>query len=308
MPNTAHSQVKFRRGGPTGTTVNVDLRPYLAALLAVDNPFSGQMLCETTNEDHCLTSVKDTAGEARIVYSLPNHIVDYIGIGSHDFQAINGSSTKRIGVIRNHEAEGSGDQLRCFTVQPKASDICKSPAAKALGPPYLIPYLPVVSEDVLNGASNTDGSPLTIIPGSLLVTPDPSTGDYWSFGIQYMTVSGCVQTYFGGTQSRDHVVYVTGVHFAGTVGKQDAIVIDGDSGHSQLYDHIERTFYVLGLGRVREGVAWYNPADGLYDYQDTDHHHYNEVHSDLQTLDTSKFNLQPAQCPQGSAVPLWPSK
>lgn len=294
----------FRPGGPTGSTVSVDLRPYLASVIA-QNANTGNMLCEAYPKgDHCVTSLSDTAGEVRIFYSpLTNHIVDYIAIGSHDFPSVDGSSTKRIGVVRNHEGGGSGDQLRCFTVTATSTDHCQSPATKALGPPYLIPYLPVVSEDVLNGASNSDGSPSEPVPGSLLVTPKASTGNYWGFGIQNMTFPGCVQSYFGGTQSRDHVVYVTGVHFGGTVGKQDAIVIDGDSGHTSNMDHIERTFYVQGLGRVREGIAFYSTHDQIYDNMP----HYNELHSNERTLNPNIFNIYPAQCPQGSAVTLFPS-
>jgi hypothetical protein len=300
-PSVQHSQAPrhFRRGGPTGETISVDLRPYRAALLAIDNPISGMMLCESIHEDHCRTSMKDTAGEAR-EYQSKGGAVNYEAIGSHDYPSINGSSTKRIGDIRNFTGPDSGNVLRCFSLP---NHICMSPAEKALGPPYLIPYLPVVGVDALNDASNSDKSPSGPIAGSMIYTPDPSNGNYWNFGINTMTASGCVQTYYATDPSQGRTVYVKAVPFGGNVGTQDAIVDDGYSGHSTAKDHVERSFYVLGLGLVRFGVAYYDPSDGLYDNSP----HYNQIWNDEQKLDPNDFNIEPAQCPQGSAVPLWPT-
>ena len=127
---------KFKPGGATGSTVSVDLRPYMAAIIAQKNGdnLTGYMLCDirTSKSDHCNTSLTTMANEARLVTSKGGGI-DYIAIGSHDFESINGSSTKRIGVIRNWTGPDSeGDVLRCFSLP---NTICKSPAEKALGPP-----------------------------------------------------------------------------------------------------------------------------------------------------------------------------
>lgn len=309
MPNQAPSKVahEFRHDGPTGTTISVDLRPYWAALIAQMNNgnLTGHMLCQASpSQDKCETTLSDTAGEVRQFYGPhSNVIVNYIAIGSHDYKSIDGSSTKRIGTIRNHEGGTSGDSLRCFTVMASSTNYCASPAAEALGPPYLIPSLPVVSYTVLEEATNDDGSPTEPVPGSLLVTPDASTGNYWNFGIQNMTASGCVQSYAGGSKNREHIVYVKNVPFGGTIGTQDAIVHDGDSGDSSESDLLERTIYVEGLGAVEDGIAHYDPRDGLYDNTP----HYNAAYNNEDPIDSKIINIYPAQCPQGSAVPLWGS-
>lgn len=316
IPSNLHSEAakKFHRGGPTGVTINVDLRPYLAALIAAPlNPPVGKMLCEDIHPDHCLTSMKDDAGEARIIGSSGSG-VDYIAIGKHDFESINGSSTKRIGVIRNFTGPASGNVLRCFSVGGTEPSCTFNPPDKSLGPPYLIPHLPVVGYEALKDASDpmygpAPGSPLQPIAGAMLYTNVNGNG-YLSFGINNFNnpSNNCNQTYAGGDHTKGLIVYVQSVPFGGNIGTQDAIVIDGYSGQSSINDHVERHLYVQGLGRVGFGVGWYNPKDGKYDqYNPTlGHTDYYEDHNMEVTLDDGDFNFQPALCEQGSAVPLWP--
>lgn len=131
-----------------------------------------------------------------------------------------------------------------------------------------------------------------------------SNGDYLDFGINdYNNSSQCAQSYVGTGQVKGLVVYVKNVPFGGNIGTQDAIVDDGYSGQSSSQDHVERAFYVLGYGVVRYGVAFYDPGDGLYDNKP----HYDGIWNEYQMLNPNDFNIEPASCPQGSAVPLWPS-
>ena len=288
---------------PSQHSVAVDLRQYMAAVLAVAKPPSGTMLCGHAAWTECLTSVKDSAGEAEIIYDSSNGVIDYVAISSYAHAPIYGNSSPQyIGVIRNRP--GPGNPTRCFST-PGAG--CASPPNSSFMPegvPYLIPDMPVVKVEALTAASNpADGSPDAPITGSVVTTPDADDDNYWPFGVQEMTGS-CAQGYGGSATSLARVVYVKDVPFGGTLGTRDAVVIDGFSQSASPSTNIlERYFYVRGKGRVREGIGTYDSNDGLYD----DEPHYNVVHNFEQPLDTSKINLGPPECPEGSAIPLWPS-
>lgn len=291
-------------------TISIDLRPYMAAIIAqkTGQNATGQMLCDTrgSKADHCNTSLTTTAGEARLVSSKGGGI-DYIAITSfvHKDQP-SGSSPYYIGVIRNWTGPASGSILRCFST-PNAP--CGSPADSSFmpeGAPYLIPNLPVVGVDALNDATNpSDGSPLKPIAGSMITTLEPSTGNYWNFGINnFNWPTGCAQTSAGTGASQTRIVYVTNVPFGGTIGNSDAIVIDGYSKVTPSSEnHVERAFYVLNVGRVRFGIAFYDPSDGLFDSEP----HYDAIHSNEETINNDYFNWQGEQCNQGSYITLFPS-
>lgn len=312
VPSAKHSSLVNSLGdsGATpATTISVDIRQYMAAIIAQKNgtQLSGEMLCDirTSKSNDCNTSLTDTAGEARL-YGSKGSGIDYVAITSWSHPSLNGdSSPQYIGVIRNWTGPASGNILRCFSTP---HHICASPPDSSFMPeavPYLIPSLPRVGNGALADATNpVDGSPLKPIVGSMVTTPKASTGDYWNFGVHdYNWPYGCTQTYdFEGT-SQVRIVYVNNVHFHGTIGTSDAIVIDGYSGASSSSDHVERAIYVQGLGRVGFGVAFYDPSDGLYDNTP----HYAHTHSNVETIDPNNFNFQGEQCNQGTAITLWPS-
>lgn len=170
------------------------------------------------------------------------------------------------------------------------------------GVPYLISSLPVVSLQTELASENQDGSPKAPIAGSMLTTPTYGINqphpNYEPFTVNNMTAQ-CVQSTAFTTYNQTRVVYVTGVPFGGNVGTQDAIVIDGFAIGPP--DHVERYFYVKGLGRVREGTAYYDSATGYYDQQQRQ----NILHNVLQPLSSAYININGGGCPQGSSLPLF---
>jgi hypothetical protein len=262
----------------TVPSVTVDMRNYMV------QPLNGSMLCQADNQ-LCLTSYLNTTdGEFETIYT--NTI--------HDYVAVTGSNS-RIGVIRSYQ-NGQGLGLRCFS-NPGA--ICSSPP-NSQDVPEAVPLFfttNVVSLQTELASENSDGSPMRPIQGAV----SPSNGQYLQFGINYLDTSTCAQTYFAAQNAFVYGVYVTGVQFGGNVGTQDAMVIDEyeTAGGSTpgIDSHVERYFYVRGLGRVREAAAWYDPNDGLYDAGS----HFNSVRN---MIASNTVTIPPAQCSQGSTTSL----
>lgn len=142
-------------------------------------------------------------------------------------------------------------------------------------------------------AENSDGSPKTTIAGSLLL----SNGTYLTFGVNTMNPTTCAQKYSYAVSAVVYVTYVVAVPFGANVGTHDAVVVDEfEKGPSQSQDHVERYFYVSGLGRVREGSATYDTNTGYYDL--------NRNNFVRNMIEPNTISIPTDQCPQGSTTPL----
>ncbi len=260
------------------------------------------MLCDSYDNraSACLTSFNDGGqyGEAEIAYGMNNGIIDYIGISSGGWQG----SPNYIGVIRN--VPGTRGQLRCFANEFQN---CTAPANTVFMPegvPYLIPNLPVVSLQTELASENSDGSPKAPIAASMVTTYTVGIDNpYYNaqpFGVESMS-GQCSQSLENNQYSETLIVYVKGVPFGGNIGTQDAIMIDG-LGFPR--NHIERFFYVQGLGRVREGTASWDSNTGYYDLSQPVQRQ-NIYHNMVEQLSSSTITLQGVMCPQGSAIPLF---
>jgi len=237
------------------------------------------MLCRSDSL-LCLTSYWNRAnGEFEIIYT--NSIHDYIAVST-------AGPNYTIGVIRS---AASGFGLRCFST-PGIN--CTSPPSNT-DMPEQVPLsfnIPVISLQAELAAENTDGSPKGPIQGSISFT----NGQYVPFGVHQMNPSGCAQTGTGPVQALVRAVYVSGVQFGGNVGTRDAVVIEEYELGATYGNHMERYFYVHGLGRVREGSAVYDTSTGVYDLSRN-----NSVRN---TLRTNTISIPAPQCPRGSAIAL----
>ena len=241
-------------------------------------PLNGSTLCQADNQ-LCLTSYLNNAdGEFEIVYT--NSI--------HDYLSVTGPYS-RIGVIRS-TANGV---LRCFSNQGVS---CSSPPDSQTVPEAVPLFfgLNSVSLQTELASENSDGSPMQPIQGAV----SPSNGQYLQFGVNTMDYSSCAQTYSATVSALVYGVYVSGVQFGGNVGTHDAVVIDEyELGPTASQNHVERYFYVQGLGRVREASATYDINDGLYDASP----HFNSVRN---MIENNTITIPPEECPQGSTTPL----
>ena len=281
-------------------TVNVDVRPYMAAAIGGTETNPGKMLCTTAAPKICRTSVRDggPTGEIKINYET-NGITDYIAISSYNHGTTYGAANY-IGVIRNFTG-GSTGFLRCFSTY---QSMCSAPPNSYYMPegvPWTISALPVVSIQAIDDATDSNGGPSGQIAGTLLITKEGNDGNYYPFGQENMSHS-CVQTpgYSGPLLTKVLIGYVRAFDFGGNIGKNDAIVIDTFAQGPP--NHAERYFYVSGLGRVLEETStqnsqgkWGAPEQHIpWDY--------------LMTAKKAYVNLsQTADCPQGSYLPLWGS-
>jgi hypothetical protein len=280
-------------------TVDVDVRPYMAAAIGGTVQSPGKMLC-ITSTTICRTSVRDggPTGEIKINYET-NGIVDYIAISSYNHGTTYGAANY-IGVVRNFTG-GTTGFLRCFSTY---GSMCSAPPNSYYMPegvPWNINALPVVTTQAIDAATDSNGSPSGQIAGTLLITSDGQDGNYYPFGQMNMTHS-CVQSpgYSGPLLTKVRVAYVRAFDFGGNVGKNDAIVIDTFAQGPP--NHAERYFYVSGLGRVREETSTQN-SQGVWGAPEQ-----NIVWNNLKTANTKYVSLdQTAECPQGSYLPLWGS-
>jgi len=295
-PFTRAATPAHQRARATATTKSVDMRNYMSVPIANANG-TGNMLCSTQSgySSYCLTSFYDgnQYGETKISYGIGNGIIDYIAISSNGWQG----SANYIGVARN--LPGTGGQLRCFA---NVFENCTAPVNTVFMPegvPYLISNLPGVSLQTELASENPDGSPAAPIAGSIITTQTVGYSpykNYQPFGVNSMN-GQCAQSLEFDTYNQTRIVYVTSVPFGGTIGTQDAIVIDGFGIGPP--NHIERYFYVKGLGRVREATA-FQGSDGKYNHQTQ-----NIYHNVEEPLSSKTININGGGCPQGSAVPLY---
>jgi hypothetical protein len=219
--------------------------------------------------------------------------VDYIGIVSDEYNSIGEGDLQYIGVIRNLN---DGTQLRCFAA---TYTNCTAPANSGhipQGVPYLVTALPVVSAATEKATENADGSPNHGIPGALITTPNAGSSpkNYWAFAVNNMTPK-CAQSVAFDTLTQNQIVYVSQYPFGGTVGTQDAVVIDGFAIGPP--NHLERYYYVKGYGRVLETVAYQASGNPNYTIQTQV-----VAHNILEPLSASVININTGGCGQGSAV------
>lgn len=209
------------------------------------------MLCQS-NGQLCLQGHNNSNGEFE--YDYTNGIVDYIAR----------SSQLNYGVVRN-QADGP-NTLRCFS---NANAYCTAPSNTGYFPEGvpLIFDVNVVPLSTELTAENSDGTPRAVVPGAV----DFSNHQDNLFGVVSMDPTTCAQQYEGQVGVHDWVTYVQQVPFGGNVGTQDALVIDeielAYNGTTRVPsgDHIERYFYVKGLGRVREASSGFDTNTGYYD-------------------------------------------
>jgi hypothetical protein len=271
---------------PTATPgIFVDMRDYIT------QPLNSNMLC-TQSQSQCFTSFLNTStGEFETIYDARVGIHDYTGIGPNV-----------IGVIRSRSPQLG---LRCFA---NTSQYCGSPPNSTMVPEAMpVTYgLNIVPASYITAAENADGSP----SGHIFQARSPegsnnTPGTYVPFANNTFTNAGCSQSLGGWTYAETEAVYATAVNFGGTVGVQDAVVIDEyELGPTTSQNHMERYFYVHGYGRVREGSSGYDTANGLYDLGVEGHARDNEVRSVLLPRDYSKIPNSPTECPQGSTVSM----
>jgi len=313
-PLPGYPQAHPNTSGP----ISVDLRGYVAATVGgtPDNPQN--MLCTEKNGNRrtiCITGLREgnPHGEVAFFYDRSYGAVNHVAISSW-YHGGYSYAPYYIGTIRNFTGTGSnGSILRCFSTWLSGATPCTAPANSfymPAGVPYKMNDLPVVGNDAVVDASNSDGSPKQVIAGAFLVTKLVSENNYWAFATQQMSASCAQHSPYGGSfKTRVFIVYAKNVPFGGTpslggIGTLDAVVIDAYSpGYGSSPAHVERTFYVSGLGSVMEGTAEYDNATKVYDL-DTK----NIDHSDETPLLSSVINYNDnpePKCPQGSYLPLW---
>jgi len=316
-PSASSRQLAPYASSATQTT-SVDLRNYLAAVISTASG-SGSMICDPIEDNaagglnpSCLTSFYDgnASGETEIVNG--NGLIDYIAITSETQNPFGEGALQYIGVARNYP--GGNNPLRCFDTATSPNSNCTAPpSGHVFGAPYLIQKIPVVSWATAQATENdadptaTDAYGTKPIPGALITTPSAGDGvgppNYENFGVNNMS-STCAQTHSFNTYSQGQIVYVTGVPFGGSIGTQDAIVLDGYSNDSPSV--LERYYYVKGYGRVRESVS--------YKYSGSTTYGVKQPAGGFQALDRNAYRPYNANiiyangnhggCPQGSAVPI----
>ena len=222
-------------------TAQVDLRNYI-----YQSP-AGTMFCQS-NGQLCTQGFSSDNGE--FIYQYTNGITDYI--------ARSITSPYYIGVMRNIDPNSGG--LRCFS-QPDNSP-CTSPPNSAFPPqsaPMIFNTNVATAQDAID-SENPDGSPRTPIPG---YTQFYNNNQALNFGVYLLDANTCSQSFAGSVSHNVIGVLVSQVNFGGDIGIRDALAIDeyeaGDPGH------MERFYYVAGLGRVRDGAAYYDSVTGVYD-------------------------------------------
>lgn len=300
---------------PLATTMDLDVRAYMAATIGGDGSNPQQMLCTEDASGHvthvCVMGVRDKpSGEVAIYYDTSSGIVDHIGVTTWLHGHPSGpNSQEYIGVIRNYT--GNHGYLRCFATWLSGPQLCNSLPNEFYMPegvPFHFTNLPVLDASAVTDASNPDGSPSKPIAGALLITDLSSEGNYYSFAQQRQTGSSCGQYDGNGPyQTKVFAAYVKNIKFGGTpslggIQTQDAFVVDtfaiGTPNHSERY------FYVKGYGRVREGSADWSGTCECYGPTGK-----NVDHSDVRNYDSSYMLVGSANpepnCPQGSAQKLW---
>jgi hypothetical protein len=152
-----------------------------------------------------------------------------------------------------------------------------------------------------------DGSPNHAIPGALVITPNTASDpvNFYTFADVTLNPTGnCAQSLYGNDPFQTQVVYVQQIPFGGTVGTQDALVTDGFAQGAP--NHVERYFYVKGMGRVRESKAFGGSGTSGYVYGTVDGYtSSNTLHNLLEPLSSSYININTGGCPQGSAVSIY---
>lgn len=152
--------------------------------------------------------------------------------------------------------------FRCFS-NVDASP-CTAPPNAAF-PPQSVPQivnLNVVYASTAAAAENSDGTPSGPIAGSSQITGSQPV----NFGIYHMDPSTCAQTYIGNVLHTVSMVFVYQKFFDGDLGYRNAVVIDEyEGGATPDQNHVERYYYVAGIGRVQESSSYYNPSTGKYD-------------------------------------------
>lgn len=243
---------------------------------------NGGSLC-TPDNTQCIQGAFNQYGEYQLFYAFYNGdpIVDYIGrsTGSNNF----------IGVIRSL----SSNTVKCFS---NGGQLCQAPSNANFFPESMY------SQDLLNvatpqddsAASNSDGTPSGLIPGSKEITGQQQ------FEVNIMDMATCRQSYSGYVGVDVSAVFIRQFPFGGNVGMQDTLVIQeietGFNGNTMnpYPDHIERYYYVNGFGRVREATAGWSNQTHLFTNTQSNNAYRTIVHPPI--------GLQPPtnSCPQGS--------
>ena len=157
----------------------------------------------------------------------------------------------------------SNNELTCFS---NPGENCQAPPDDNYLPeglPETLTLNEASAQDDIN-ASNSDGTPKTLIAGSIDFTGQQV------FDVHQMDATTCAQTYLGPVGNDVSAVYVKAIPFGGNVGTQDALVIQEvetafvNGSENSYPDHIERYYYVHGYGRVREATANYSQATGEF--------------------------------------------
>jgi hypothetical protein len=140
-------------------------------------------------------------------------------------------------------------------------------------------------------AENPIQTPRQVISGAILL----SSGTFETNGMSSLT---CAQAAQYPVPHQVYGVIVDGVAFGGTIGTQNALVIDDyQTAVPPAVNHVERYFYVNGYGRVREGSSYYDSATGLYDTPYA-------PNSNRNTLEPNTIPIPAVQCPQGGTLGL----
>ena len=196
-----------------------------------------------------------------------------------------------IGVMRNIDPNSGG--LRCFS-QPDNSQ-CTTPPNSAF-PPQSAPMIfnaHVATAQDERAATNPDGSPRQPIAG---YTPFYVNNQPLKFGVYIINSSDCARTFAGSITHSVGGDFVLKVVFGGDIGTRDASVIDEYEQGYPTADkgHMERFYYVAGLGRVRDGAAYYNITDGVYSSPPSNNSVRNLIRQ-------STIGQPPSACAQGTA-------
>lgn len=225
-------------------TVTVNLIDYIYQTT------DGNMICQSDGR-LCLKGFY--ASDGGFIINYTNGITDFIARST--------SSPYYVGVMRN-APDFNPANFRCFS-NVDASP-CTAPP-NATFPPQSVPQivnLNVVSASTAAAAENSDGTPNGPIAGSSQVTGSQPV----NFGIYHMDPSTCAQTYIGNVLHTVLMVFVNQKNFNGNLGVRNAVVIDEyEGGPTPDQNHVERYYYVAGIGRVQESSSYYNPSTGKFD-------------------------------------------
>jgi len=204
--------------------------------------------------------------------------------------------------MRNY---GGNDEpkYRCLA---NLNDIC-NPPSNTVYPPQSVPMIfemNVTSAQVEVSSTNLGGSLDDLSASQVVPGATPLTNGYQVFNEVAIDPNTCAQVPANtGTAHQVYASYVTQVEFGGNFGTRDAVVIDEEQGgfYNGIFypGHIERFYYVLNIGRVRDSSANFSYTD-----PNTGINYY----SNRAGGSSNRHNIMPSNltapgifCPQGSA-------